>query len=326
VIEYVAGQKDYCYQPQPTNRAVNEFPYAYVNISDGCDNRCAYCTIPRIRGHYRSRQPDKLIEEIDYLALSGIKEIVLVAQDSAIYGRDLTPKLDLPALCEKIAAIDGIDWIRIMYAHPAHLDPAMLDRLFAVDKVCRYLDMPIQHISDSILSRMRRHCDAGQIRSLINHLRKLDKTISLRTTLMVGFPGETDDDYGQLVRFVEESEFDHLGVFRYSPEINTAAYAMDSQVEPELAEERYELLYEIASEVSQNRAGGLIGQNVKLLVDSSAIDDEGFYEARSYRQAPEIDTIYKVESEFELKAGQFIMAEITDFEKARFVQLSTGEA
>ena len=321
VIEYVAGIKDYCYQPRISHRVINDLPYAYVNISDGCDNRCSYCTIPQIRGHYRSRPPDKLIEEVDYLASNGIKEIVLVAQDSAIYGRDLEPNIDLPWLCGKIAAIDGIDWIRIMYAHPAHLDPAMLDRLYATDKVCRYLDLPIQHISDNILTRMRRHCDSGQIKRLINHLRKLDKNISLRTTLMVGFPGETDDDYQKLVEFVEESEFDHLGVFQYSPEVNTAAYDLDGRVNPELAEERYELLYDIAADISQDRSRTFIGRSEKLLIDGLTIDD-GYYEARSYRQAPEIDTMYKVESEFELMPGQFIMAKITEIDEAGAIKIS----
>jgi ribosomal protein S12 methylthiotransferase len=325
VIEYVSGRKDYCYVPKTTDRVIDGFPYAYVNISDGCDNRCSYCTIPQIRGRYRSRPVEKLIEEIDYLALNGVKEVVLVAQDSAIYGRDLNPKINLPGLCEKVAAIDGIEWIRIMYAHPAHLDEAILNRLYAIDKVCRYLDMPIQHISDNILTRMRRHCDSGQIRRLINHLRKLDKNISLRTTLMVGFPGETDDDYRQLVEFVEQSEFDHLGVFSYSPEMNTTAYSLDNRIDPELAEERCELLYEIASEASQNRAAGWIGQSQVLLVDSGVRDSDGFYEARSFGQAPEVDSIYGVESGVELKMGQFIKAEIIDSDKARFSELITGE-
>jgi len=320
LYEYLTGSKDYCHKLPALNRAIDGWPYSYVVISDGCDNRCSYCTIPNIRGPYRSRKPSEIIAEVKYLAFHGSKEIVLVAQDTAIYGKDLSEKIDLPELCRLIAEINGVEWIRVMYAHPAHLDETMLDRLFGIAKVVRYLDMPLQHISDNMLKSMRRHCDAAKIRRLINHLHSIDKNISLRTTLMVGFPGETDDDFRQLVDFVEEAHFDYLGAFVYSPEMNTAAYDMPGKVDSELAQQRYELLSEIAEETILAKAEAQIGKTETLLIDGISPDAEDLIEARSYRQAPEIDGVYNLQLSEEIESVKFVKAEITAVDFAEIIE------
>jgi ribosomal protein S12 methylthiotransferase len=317
VLRYVTGSNDYCYRISPEHRMVNQRPYAYVVISEGCNNRCSYCSIPDIRGKYRSRLPEKIIEEVEYLASNDVKEVVLVAQDTTLYGRDLAEAIDLPGLCRSISAVDGIEWIRVMYAHPAHLDENMIDRLYENDKVCRYLDMPIQHISGEVLSRMGRRCDSARIRRLIKHLRNLDENISLRTTLMVGFPGETDDDYKALLDFMEEVQFDYLGAFGYSPETNTPAFEMPDRIDPELVKERLDLLYEVAGDILLEKARTQIGKIERFLIDNDSRDEDGCLEARTYRQAPEIDGFYRLEGPMDIGGGRFVGGRITDIDLAQ---------
>lgn len=319
LLRYVSGDINYCLVPEKIKRVVDGLPYAYLVISDGCDNRCSYCTIPDIRGGYASRDPEKLIKEAKYLGANGVKELVLVAQDTSIYGRDLDESIDLPGLCERIAEIESVEWIRIMYVHPAHTDEAMLSRLFAVSKVCRYLDIPIQHINDRILKNMRRGYKSDRVLKLINHLRKLDKDISLRTTLMVGFPGETDDDFGQLLEFVEEARIDYLGAFTYSPEVGTTAKDMLDKVDPELAEQRRELIYDIAEEVSQSKAESRIGNVEKLLIVGVSEEYSDFFEARSSGQAPEIDGAYILPITDGIAIGDIVEARITGISEAEMI-------
>jgi ribosomal protein S12 methylthiotransferase len=316
LLRYISGDKAYCYDPGMINRVVGETPYAYLVISDGCDNRCSYCKIPDIRGPYKSRPVIKIMQEAEYLAKNGIKELILVAQDTAIYGQDIAGAPDLACLCRMLAKIDGIEWLRIMYAHPAHLDESLIDKLMAIDKVCRYLDIPVQHISKKMLGLMKRQSGPEKIRHVINHLRKIDNNISLRTTLMVGFPGETDDDFRELLDFVEQTEFDYLGVFKYSPETGTPAYDFDSRVNKDLAEERFELLYEIAEDISLKRAEAQIGRREKLLAERLSPEADDFYEARSYRQAPEIDGFYMIKAEPGIKSGDFVETIIKDVDLA----------
>ncbi|MCP4584031.1 MAG: 30S ribosomal protein S12 methylthiotransferase RimO [candidate division Zixibacteria bacterium] len=318
LLSYVSGDKIGCHSPDQINRVVEDLPYAYLVISDGCDNRCSYCSIPMIRGGYRSRPVMSILKEAEYLAKNGIKELVLVAQDTAIYGNDIQGKPDLACLCRMLAGVGGIEWLRIMYAHPAHLSEDLLDKLFAIDKVCRYLDMPIQHISPNMLSRMKRQCGPAKIKQLINHLRKIDNDISLRTTLMVGFPGEADDDFKALLDFIEETKFDHLGAFTYSPEANTAAEDLDNRVEPELAGERYEMLYDVAEDISSQKAEAQKGIRQKLLIERESLEGGGYMEARSYRQAPEIDGFYRIPEKRGMKIGQFIEALIKDVDQAEY--------
>ncbi len=316
LLKYVSGDNSYCLDPKNINRVVNDLPYAYLVISDGCNNRCSYCAIPDIRGGYGSRSPETIRKEAEYLAANGVKELILVAQDTSIYGRDLDEDIDLPGLCERLAVIEGIEWLRIMYMHPAHTDEAMLDRLFAIPKVCRYLDMPIQHISDNVLNDMRRGYNSERVVRLINHLRKLDKDISLRTTLMVGFPGESDDDFKQLLDFVEETKFDFLGAFVYSPEHGTPAETMPGRVDKELALQRHELLYDISEEISLRKAESKIGKTVKLFIEDVSAEYDECYEARTAGQAPEIDGMYIVEMFEGVGIGDMVMAKITDISSA----------
>ena len=319
-IQYIAPDSKACFDNNSVRRIVGEMPYAYLVLSDGCDNRCSYCSIPSIRGKYYSRPVDDILREAEYLALNGVKELVLVAQDTMVYGQDIKSGIDIVSLCDRLAEVDEIEWLRIMYAHPAHLDEVLLDRLFSNSKVCHYLDMPVQHISRLILDSMRRHHGPEQVRKLINHLRNIDKNISLRTTLMVGFPGETDDDFRQLLEFVEEAQFDYLGAFIYSSEENTKAATLPSAVDSELARERYELLYEIAENISLEKAGEQVGSKQQLLVEGIALDDDSYYEARSYRQAPEIDGFYKIKRDPDLGKGQFVEASITDIDTAERIE------
>ncbi len=321
-LSYVAGKERVrnllgcCWDKCEIQRPKPETSYAYVKISDGCDNRCSYCTIPMIRGPYRSISPAKVLKEVEYLTAGGVKEIVLVAQDSCLYGKDLDGNVDLADLCRLIARVDGVEWIRVMYAHPAHLSDDLMDRLFTIDKVCRYLDMPIQHISGKILKKMRRHSKPDRIKQIIKRLRNIDKSISLRTTLMVGFPGETDDDYKKLLDFVEQTEFDYLGAFCFSPEEKTEARDFSEVVDPQLIDERFELLIDVAERVASRRAMMQIGKKQKLLVDWLSADDSACYEARSYRQAPEIDGYYKICNGPNIHPGMFIEAVIKDIDRA----------
>lgn len=315
--EFIAGPANDRTTLRRSPRIINDLPYAYIKIADGCDNRCSYCTIPRIRGPYAERSPRDIRNEVEYLASGGIKEIVLVAQDTVLYGRGAGSGLNLAMLAKMLSEVDGIEWIRILYAHPAHLNEEFIDRLFENDKVCRYLDIPIQHISRKILTSMRRHSDPDEIKKLINYLRSVDETISLRTTFMVGFPGETDEDFGELLDFIEEAEFDYAGVFRYSPESGTDAVKFVGAVDPDLAGERYEMLYETIDRISCRRARARVGKRENLLVERSGPDGTGIYEARSYRQAPEIDGYYLITSKTRVRAGDFVECIITDLNDAR---------
>lgn len=315
LLAYLSGEKIIYWNPEQTTRINPETPYGYIKISDGCDNRCSYCAIPGIRGPYRSYALEKIMAEVELLVNDGVKEIILVAQDSAIYGSDLNQKIDLAELCGRISLVDGIEWIRIMYAHPAHVNENMLAKIFAIDKVCRYLDLPIQHISDRILHSMNRHADSKSIKRIINFLRKFDYDVSLRTTLMVGFPGESDDDFKMLLDFVEETQFDFVGAFCYSPEPNTAASLMNQQVDPDLAKERHEMLIDTAERCSTKRARNMIGKKQKMLIEGLAAEDVSVFEARSYRQAPGIDGHYNVAVVPGVKPGMLIEVLTTDIDQ-----------
>jgi ribosomal protein S12 methylthiotransferase len=311
-LKYITNNKDICWNDNNAPRLISDLPYAYVKISDGCNNRCSYCSIPDIRGPYISISPESIICEVKALAENDVKEIILVAQDTTVYGSDLGYKYDLANLANEISRIKSVEWIRIMYAHPAHFEAQLLNRLFTIDKVCRYIDMPLQHISDRILNSMNRKTDGKNIRSVIKQLRNFDNNVSLRTTLMVGFPGESDDDFKELLDFVEEVEFDYLGAFCYSPEEGTKAKSLIEQIDPDLAAERYELLIEIAERHSLEKARLQIGKKQRLLIEGTSSEDVNFVEARSQRQAPGIDGFYKIRKQKGLKPGMFVEATITD--------------
>lgn len=318
LLDYLAARTGTCRRPEKPRRVSPDSYFAYVKIADGCNNRCAYCRIPSIRGEYRSEAFSSIIGEAAYLAERGVKEIILVAQDSTLYGTDLDRKYDLADICREIGAIDGIEWIRLMYAHPAHLDLKLMERAFSCAKVCRYLDMPIQHISDKILKRMNRASTSRMIRDKIKWLRSFDNELSLRTSLMVGFPGESDDDFRMLLDFTEEMRFDHVGVFAFSPERGTMASRLDDRIDPELVQERQELLMETTSRITEEIERSLIGKIELMFIESLLADDPGQFEARSCRQAPEIDGFYRVERKKSVSPGSFHRIMISDLNQGVF--------
>ncbi len=319
LLDYLAERTGVCRRPEKPARVSPDSFFAYLKIADGCNNRCAYCRIPSIRGEYKSVPFDSIVDEAAFLAGHGVKEIILVAQDSTLYGIDLERKFDLADICREIGAIDGVEWIRLMYTHPAHLDLNLMERLFSCAKVCRYLDMPIQHISDKILKRMNRASTSRMIRDKIKWLRNFDNELSLRTSLMVGFPGESDDDFRMLLDFAEEIRFDHVGVFAFSPEPGTPASRLDGRVDPELVEERRELLMETASRITEEIERALIGKIELMFIDSVSADDPAQFEARSYRQAPEIDGFYRIGRKKSVSPGSFHRVMISDLNQGVFL-------
>lgn len=278
---------------------------AYLKIAEGCSNRCSYCTIPSLRGEYRSREPESLAREAAALASIGVRELIVIAQDITRYGADIGKPGALPALLRRLSEIEGLHWIRLMYAYPELVDDALARAIAETPKVCRYLDMPIQHIDEKILAAMNRR-GAGAVRRAIETLRNAAPDISLRTTLLVGFPGETDAQFEKLLKFVEEAEFDRLGVFEYSPEPDTPAAAMPRQAPDKIKRKRHNAVMELQKEISLRRNRKFIGSEIELLVeDVIEADEDGPAEimGRTFRDAPEIDGIAVCEGR--ASAGEF---------------------
>jgi len=265
--------------------------WAYVKIAEGCSNRCTYCTIPDIRGSLHSRNPEDIRQEVAHLARGGVEEINLVAQDVAGYGGDwkTRKKAPLPDLLRSLHRIDGIQWIRLLYCHPAHVDEALVGAMGDLEKVCPYLDLPVQHVSKPVLKAMNRSYDIRRLRSLIRSLRNARPDIALRTTLMVGFPGEKKEDVERLLRFLEEIRFHHLGVFCYSPETGTAAHALEESVPPEEKEERFQAVMDLQAGISASIQQTYVGTLQKVLVEGDHEEDPGLLQARTLYQAPEVD-------------------------------------
>ncbi|MCE5252538.1 30S ribosomal protein S12 methylthiotransferase RimO [bacterium] len=277
------------------SRVVTGPPYtAYLKISEGCDNRCSYCTIPLIRGPYRSVPEDDIIRDAEELVSLGTRELILIGQDTTRYGSDLGGKT-LPGLLRRLSDIEGADWIRLMYTHPAHFTDELIDAVNGLPKVLPYIDIPVQHISGRVLERMGRRTDPAHIRALLGKIRGRIDGVVLRTSLIVGFPGETGEDFGELLDFVRESRFERLGAFVYSPEEGTGAALMDDRVTEEIAAERYEILMEAQSMVSGQFHESLAGHEFDMIVDS--VDPEtGAAEGRTYMDAPDVDCTVTVDS------------------------------
>lgn len=264
--------------------------YAYLKIADGCDNRCRYCTIPEIKGAYQDRPQRELIAETNELVEKGVKELILVAQDTTYYGWKQGNKKLLCDLIDSLAEIASLKWIRLLYAHPAHLNDCVIQSYNKHKKLCRYIDLPIQHISDKILRSMGRQVTADQIRKLIDNIREKVAGIAIRTTLMVGYPGENEQDFEMLKQFVIETEFERLGVFKFSPEEGTDAAKMTNQVEETIKEDRYEELMEIQSGISLKKNRQLIGRRLAVIVDEIEEDNTGFV-GRTQWDSPQIDNV-----------------------------------
>lgn len=279
---------------------------AYLKIGDGCDNRCAYCTIPQIRGRMRSAPMEDLIAESKDLAKQGAKELTLVSQDSARYGEDLYGRNRITELLQGLSEISGITWLRLLYLHPAHVAETLLETVADSPKVCKYVDLPIQHISDRILSAMNRKVTGKEIRTLIKNIRTRISGAALRTTLIVGLPGETEKEFEELLEFVEETRFDRLGVFRYSREAGTKAARMLGQVEDDVKSERLERLMETQRQISQSLLKKKIGRKLKVIVDS--VSPKGNAIGRSEAEALDIDGVIHLQGA--AKRGDFVSARI----------------
>ena len=284
---------------------------AYVKIAEGCRYHCSFCAIPMIRGRLRSRPLESIVEETAQLAAQGVKEINLIAQDTTSYGIDLAGKSLIVPLLERLAAIDNLPWIRLMYAYPTNLDQALMRLLARTDTICTYLDLPLQHIDNEILTRMRRAITETQTRTLLEQLRTEIPGLTLRTSLIVGFPGETDAAFEKLVNFVQEIEFDRLGVFTYSPEEGTPAYNLPQQIPRHIAEERRQYIMEVQSEISQKKHQALVGTVQKVLIDGESAETSLLLEGRMEGQAPEIDGVVYI-NEGQTTQGAFEQVLITE--------------
>jgi len=281
---------------------------AYLKVSEGCDHRCAFCIIPKIRGRHESRALDDLVEEARGLAASGVREINLIAQDLTAYGRDLEPRASLAALLHRLAPVDGIQWIRLLYCYPNFVTDELLAAIASLDKVVKYIDMPLQHADDAMLRAMKRERSADALRSLLRRVRAAIPEVALRTSFIVGFPGETDAAFATLVDFVREQQFDRVGVFTYSREENTAAYGLADQVPEAVKRRRRAELMEVAAEISLAKNRGLVGREIEVMVEGAAPGRATRLRARTSAQAPEIDGMVLLSGEAD--PGEIVRARI----------------
>lgn len=284
--------------------------YAHLKIAEGCDKHCTYCIIPKIRGNYRSVPMEQLLAEAASLAEQGVKELILVAQETTLYGMDLYGKKSLHILLQELAKIKGIRWIRILYCYPEEIYPELIETIKNEKKVCHYLDMPIQHAGDAILKRMGRRTTKAQLKETVSLLRKEIPDIVLRTTLIAGFPGETQEQHEELMEFVDEMEFERLGVFAYSPEENTPAASMPDQIPEEVKEERKDAILELQQEIAFDKAADMVGRTLYAMIEGK-VADEPAYVARTYADSPDIDGYVFVNTGEMLMSGDFVKLKIT---------------
>ncbi|MBO7530905.1 MAG: 30S ribosomal protein S12 methylthiotransferase RimO [Lachnospiraceae bacterium] len=284
--------------------------YAYLKIAEGCNKRCTYCIIPYVRGSYRSIPMEDIVKEAEELSAAGVKELILVAQETTLYGTDLYGKKSLPELLKKLCEIDGIRWIRLLYAYPEEITDEMIDVIASEDKICKYLDLPIQHSENTILRRMGRKTSKESIEALIEKLRQRIPGMCLRTTLISGFPGETEDEFEELYRFVNETEFDRLGVFTYSAEEGTPAAEMPDQVPSETAIRRRDEIMELQQAVSFDLNESHVGEILEVLIEGYLPEDR-IYVGRTYRDAPGVDGLFFLEADKELMTGDIVKAKVT---------------
>jgi len=305
--------------PAPTYIYSHETPrtrftprhWGYLKISEGCDNRCAYCVIPSIRGKLRSRPASSVRREAERLAAEGVKEICLISQDTTAYGHDRKGKSTLAGLLKELEKVKGIEWLRLLYTHPAHITDELVEFMAGSTKVVSYLDMPIQHIDDDILAAMGRKVTSDRLRALIDTVREKIPGVALRTSLLVGFPGETKEKFLKLLRFVKEVEFDHVGVFAYSDEDGTKAAKMAGKVSGELALERRDQLMKAQSKVSLKKNRARVGEVYRTLVDGLSGETDMLVSGRAYFQAPEVDGVIYI-TDGDAAPGSFVDVEITE--------------
>ena len=284
--------------------------YAYLKIAEGCDKHCTYCIIPSLRGNFRSVPEEKLLRQAEYLASQGVKELIIVAQETTVYGTDLYGKKTLHLLLKKLCGIKGIRWIRVLYCYPEEIYDELIQVMKEEKKICHYLDLPIQHASDRILRRMGRRTTKAQLTEIVEKLRREIPDIVLRTTLITGFPGETEEDHRELMEFVDEMEFDRLGVFTYSAEEGTPAASMPDQVPEELKEARRDELMELQQEISLDRGNRKIGQELMVMIEGK-VSGESAYIGRTYGDAPNVDGYLFVQTGELLMTGDFAKVRVT---------------
>ena len=284
--------------------------YGYLKIAEGCDKHCTYCIIPSLRGKFRSYPMERLLKQAEKMAQQGVRELILVAQETTLYGTDLYGKKSLHRLLEELCKITGIYWIRVLYCYPEEIYPELVEVIAREPKVCHYLDLPIQHASDRILKRMGRRTSKKQLVEIVRTLREKIPDIVLRTTLITGFPGETQEDHEELMEFVDTMEFDRLGVFTYSPEENTPAAVMKAQISEEIKEDRKAELMELQQEISLERGNSRIGQVLLVMIEGK-VADENAYVGRTYADAPNVDGYIFVQSPEMLMSGDFVKVRVT---------------
>ena len=284
--------------------------YAYLKIAEGCDKHCTYCIIPKIRGNFRSVPMERLLKEARQLAEDGVKELILVAQETTLYGKDIYGEKKLPELLRNLCKISGIRWIRILYCYPEEITEELIQVIKEEPKICHYLDLPIQHASDGILKRMGRRTSKEELIQIIERLRKEIPDIAIRTTLITGFPGETQDQHEELMDFVDEMEFDRLGVFTYSPEEDTPAAVMPDQIEESVKEDRQAELMELQQEIAFEQAESMIGKEMLVMIEGK-VADENAYVGRTYKDAPNVDGLIFVNTDEELMSGDFAKVKVT---------------
>lgn len=304
---------DINYTPKPVSERIvtTNASMAYFKIAEGCNKLCTYCIIPHIRGRYRSIPMDRLLASAEKLAADGIKELVLVAQETTLYGVDLYGGKKLPELLTKLSDIEGIEWIRLLYCYPEEITDELISVMAENQKICHYIDIPIQHSENKILRRMGRKTSREDIVSLVSKLRTAMPDIAIRTTLISGFPGETQELHDGLVDFVDECEFDRLGVFTYSPEEGTPAAGYEDQVDGELAAKWRDEIMELQQEISYEKNQKLIGSIQRVLIEGYLVEDD-VYVGRTYRDAPGVDGIVFVSAPYELMSGSFVDVKITE--------------
>ena len=284
--------------------------FAYLKIAEGCDKHCTYCIIPKIRGNFRSVPMERLLKEAQDLAEQGVKELILVAQETTLYGKDLYGEKSLPKLLRELCKISGIRWIRILYCYPEEITDELIQVMKEEPKICHYLDLPIQHANDTILKRMGRRTSKQELIDIVQKLRKEIPDICLRTTLITGFPGETQEQHEEVMEFIDTLEFDRLGAFTYSPEEDTPAATFEDQINEEVKEDRQADIMELQQEIAFDKAEDMIGKEVLVMIEGK-VADENAYVGRTYRDAPNVDGLIFINTDVELISGDFAKVKVT---------------
>ncbi|MBD9336977.1 MAG: 30S ribosomal protein S12 methylthiotransferase RimO [[Ruminococcus] faecis] len=284
--------------------------FAYLKIAEGCDKHCTYCIIPKIRGNFRSVPMERLLKEAQDLAEQGVKELILVAQETTLYGKDLYGEKSLPKLLRELCKISGIRWIRILYCYPEEITDELIQVMKEEPKICHYLDLPIQHANDTILKRMGRRTSKQELIDIVQKLRKEIPDICLRTTLITGFPGETQEQHEEVMEFIDTLEFDRLGAFTYSPEEDTPAATFEDQIDEEVKENRQADIMELQQEIAFDKAEDMIGREVLVMIEGK-VADENAYVGRTYRDAPNVDGLIFINTDVELISGDFAKVKVT---------------